>query len=132
MNEDKTYFDHEKLKVYQNALDFIVFAQELLSKIDYHSDIRNQLERASNSIVLNIAEENGKYYPKDKCRFFDIAVGSSFECSACLDILLRKRFITEAQLKNGKEQLKGIVAMLVGLIKSKSERVYEDAAEYKS
>lgn len=45
---------------------------------------------------------------------------------------IKKKVITEVQLKNGKEQLKEIVAMLVGLIKSKSERVYEDAAEYKS
>jgi four helix bundle protein len=88
-------------------------------------------ERVSNSIALNIAE-GMKYSPKDKCRYFDIAIGSSFECSACLDILLRKKVITEVQLKNGKERLEEIVAMLVGLIKSKSERIYEDVTEYKS
>lgn len=132
MNEDIIYFDHEKLKVYQSALQFVEFIHEICAKVDYRFDARNQLERASNSIVLNIAEGNGKYYPKDKCRFFDIAVGSSFECSACLDILLRKRFITETQLINGKEKLKEIVAMLVGLIKSKSERVYEDETKYKN
>lgn len=132
MSEDKIFFDHEKLKVYQNALRFVELAHELCNKIDYRSDIRNQLERASNSIVLNIAEGNGKYFPKDKCRYFDIAIGSSFECSACLDILLRKKYITEAELKNGKDQLKEIVAMLIGLIKSKSERVYEDVTEYKT
>lgn len=132
MSEDRIYFDHKKLKVYQNALGFVEFTHELCIKIDYRSDIRNQFERASNSIVLNIAEGNGKYSPKDKCRYFDIAIGSSFECSACLDIMLRKKIITEVQLKNGKQQLKEIVAMLVGLIKSKSERVYEDDAEYKS
>ncbi|WP_372370960.1 four helix bundle protein [Candidatus Uabimicrobium sp. HlEnr_7] len=36
-----------------------------------------QLDRASTSIVLNIAEENGKYTPKD--RYFDIARGSALE-----------------------------------------------------
>ncbi len=132
MNEDRILFDHEKLKVYQHALGFIEFVNELCVKIDYRSDIRTQLERASNSVVLNIAEGNGKYSPKDKCRYFDIAVGSSFECSACLDILLRKKIISEVQLKNGKEQLKEIVAMLVGLIKSKSDRIYETDDEYKS
>ena len=132
MSENKIYFDHEKLKVYHNALQFIEYVHEICSKMDYHSDVRNQLERASNSIVLNIAEGNGKYYPKDKCRYFDISIGSSFECSACLDILLRKKVITEVQLNNGKEQLKEIVAMPVGLIKSKSERVYEDETGYKT
>lgn len=132
MSEEKIYFDHEKLKVYQNSLEFIVSIQDILSKADFRSDIRNQFERASNSIVLNIAEGNGKYYPKDKCRYFDIAIGSSFECSACLDILFSKKIISEIQLKTSKEHLKEIVAMLIGLIKSKSERIYEANEEYEA
>lgn len=37
-------------------------------------DVKDQLDRASTSIPLNIAEGNGKYTPKDRCRFFDQAL----------------------------------------------------------
>ena len=128
----ETYFDHEKLKVYQLALKFNEFAHKICSKLNYRLDIRSQLDRASNSIVLNIAEGNGKYSKKDRCRFFDISVGSSFESAGCLDILNVRKLISINELNEGKQMLKEIVSMLIGLIKSNSDRVYEDNADYES
>jgi len=128
----ETYFDHEKLKVYQLALRFNEFAHKICSKLNYRLDIRSQLDRASNSIVLNIAEGNGKYSKKDRCRFFDISVGSSFESAGCLDILNVRKLISIDELNEGKQMLKEIVSMLIGLIKSNSDRVYEDNADYES
>ena len=126
------YFDHEKLNVYQIALDFNKYAHKICSKLETRSDIRNQLDRASNSIVLNIAEGNGKYSKKDRCRYFDISIGSSFECSGCLDILSVRNIITYEEVTTGKQMLKELVSMLFGLIKSNSDRVYENGAEYDS
>jgi four helix bundle protein len=87
-------------------------------------DIRDQLDRASNSIALNIAEGNGKFTPKDRCRFFDTAHGSSLECAAGLDILVARAKFTAEQVKSGKERLQRVVRMLMGLIKSNSSRDY--------
>jgi four helix bundle protein len=126
------YFDHEKLKVYQLALEFNKYAHQICSKLDSSSDIRNQLDRASNSIVLNIAEGNGKYSKKDKCRYFDISLGSSFECAGCLDILSVRDLISNEEANKGKLVIKEIISMLFGLIKSNSDRVYEENAEYDS
>jgi four helix bundle protein len=128
----EVYFDHEKLKVYQLALEFNKFAHKICSKLDSRSDIKNQLDRASNSIVLNISEGNGKYSKKDKCRYFDISIGSSFECAGCLDILYIRTQVSDDEVKSGKLMLKELVSMLFGLIKSNSDRVYEDTAEYDS
>jgi len=128
----EAYFDHEKLKVYQLALKFNEFAYKICSKLDYRLDIRSQLDRASNSIVLNIAEGNGKYSKKDRCRFFDISIGSSFESAGCLDILNVRKLINADELNKGKQTLKEIVSMLIGLIKSNSDRVYEDNVNYES
>lgn len=89
------------------------------------SDVKDHLEHASNSIVLNIAEGNGKYAPKDRCRFFDTAHGSSFECAAALDILVAKQKMTSAGVRQGKEQLQHIVRMLYGLIKRNSSGEYD-------
>jgi len=74
---------------------------------------------------LNIAEGNGKYTPKDRCRFFDIAHGSALECAAGLDILVAKAKLTPDEIRPGKESLQRIVRMLIGLIKRNSSRDYE-------
>lgn len=128
-NDNKIYFDHEKLKVYQMALKFNEFAFRIISKLNL-SDIRSQLERASNSIVLNIAEGNGKFSKKDHCRYFDISLGSTFESAACLDILFIRKLISPSEISECKEILKEIISMLVGLIKSNSDRVYEEDSTY--
>ena len=92
--------------------------------------VYDQLDRASTSIPLNIAEGNGKYTPRDRCRFFDIARGSSLECAAALDVLVARAIVKESDVEPGKEMLLQIVSMLFGLIKSNSEnRVYEPQCE---
>jgi four helix bundle protein len=67
------WFDHEKLEVYQESLAFVAWLSELLEEKTRLGDVKDQLDRASNSIVLNIAEGNGKYSQKDRCRFLDSA-----------------------------------------------------------
>ncbi|MGJ8639124.1 MAG: four helix bundle protein [Opitutaceae bacterium] len=105
-------FDHEKLKVYQRALDFVEFADAL--PIDSLKGLaaRDQLDRASTSIPLNIAEGNGKFTSKDRCRFFDVARGSALECAAVLDVGARRGKITESIAREGKELLREVVSML--------------------
>jgi hypothetical protein len=55
-----TTFDHEKLDVYQIALEFVVLAREITVKLPTgrHS-LADQLDRAATSVVLNIAEALG-------------------------------------------------------------------------
>ena len=47
---------------------------------------KNQLNRASLSIGLNLAEGRGKHTKKEQLRFFHIAMGSLRESQALLDI----------------------------------------------
>jgi len=128
MNE--AYFDHEKLKVYRKAVEFIAWVHKIIITIKVKCPTLDQFERASDSIALNIAEGNGKYSRKDRCRYFDIAKGSCFESAACLDILFSKELINMELLMDGKECLKEIVSMIMGLIKSNSDRVYEQGGNY--
>ena len=90
-------------------------------------DVKDQLDRASTSIALNIAEGNWKYSPKGRCRFFDIAHGSSLECAAGLDILVAKPKLSPDQIRPGKEALQKMVRMIIGLIKRYSSHDYERA-----
>jgi four helix bundle protein len=131
-NIKEFYFDHEKLRVYQKALSLVEFSHKILSRINYRSEIKDQLDRASISIMLNIAEGNGKFSSKDRCRYFDISMGSTLESSACIDILFVKKIINEDEKTFAKGILNEMVAMLIGLIKSNSDRVYEDIQNYDS
>ena len=116
----RSNFDHEKLQVYLDSLAFITWLEALLQTVPKSFSARDQLDRASTSIALNLAEGNGKFTSPDRCRFFDIARGSALECAAALDVLVAKKICTPEQVQPGKEQLKRIVSMLVGLIKSNS------------
>jgi four helix bundle protein len=84
------WFDHEKLEVYQEAIVFVGWMAEIMESVVRVGDVKDQLDRASTSIALNIAEGNGKYATKDRCRFLDIAHGSALECAAGLDVLVAK------------------------------------------
>ncbi len=122
---EETWFDHEKLEVYREAIAFVAWLSALLENTVRVGDVKDQLDRASTSIPLNIAEGNGKYGPKDRCRFFDIAHGSALECAAALDVLVAKQKLTIDQIRPGKERLQRIVRMLMGLIKRNSTREYD-------
>ena len=125
----KTLFDHEKLDVYREAISFCAWVGEFLSGINGKVAAKDQLDRASTSIPLNIAEGNGKYSPKDRCRFFDIAHGSALECAACLDVLVAKSKLNTEDIRPGKVRLQKIVRMLVGLIKRHSTRDYDKGTD---
>ena len=123
------WFDHEKLDVYREAVSFSAWLCVLREDRPRLGDLKDQLERASASVALNIAEGNGKFALKDRCRFFDIAHGSALECAAGLDILLARGRLTSDDIRPGKEQLQRIVRMLVGLTKMLSERDYPKKPE---
>jgi four helix bundle protein len=126
----RPYFDHEKLKVYQSAITFITWSTDLLTQVNGKAAVKDQLDRASTSVPLNIAEGNGKFAIRDRCRFLDFARGSALECAACLDVLVAKRLIEAETIRLGKEQLLEVVSMLVGLINSLNARIQEDAPGY--
>jgi four helix bundle protein len=128
----KIYFDHEKLDAYQKALAFAQWSEEMLERLPKSAAVRDQLDRARTSIVLNIPEGNGRFTPADRCRFFDIARGSGLECAGCLDLIFIKRLLSKAELDQGKSLLKDIVSLLSGLIRSNSpDRLHEAPVEYR-
>jgi four helix bundle protein len=124
-SSNECWFDHEKLEVYRDAIAFVAWLSGILENAVRVGDVKDQLDRASTSVPMNIAEGNGKYTPKDRCRFFDIAHGSALECAAGLDILVAKGKLTAEQIRPGKEILQRVVRMLMGLIKRNSTREYD-------
>ena len=118
----KIYFDHEKLHVYCEAISFCAWVGNFLAAISAKAAAKDQLDRASTSILFNIAEGNGKFSAKDRSRYLEVARGSALECAACLDVLLARKLVTEQQVEEQKEKLARIMQMLIGLLKKFSER----------
>ena len=56
-------------------------------KLEVRGAIKNQLDRASLSIPLNLAEGRGRRTLTDQKRFFQIAFGSARESKAILDLV---------------------------------------------
>lgn len=119
--------DHEKLEVYQAGLAFIGWLEPILQKLPKSLSVRDQLDRASTSTPLNLAEGNGKHTPADRCRYLDNGRGSALECAAALDVLVAKGQSTENAVRPGKDRLWSIVSMLVGLIRANSGYRLHDA-----
>ncbi|MBY0470262.1 four helix bundle protein [bacterium] len=63
--------------------------------------IKDQLVRASLSIVLNIAEGSGKPTQADRRRFYAIALGSNREVQALLAILKQSTLLKQADRLGG-------------------------------
>jgi four helix bundle protein len=123
-------FHHEKLTVYQRSLEFAGWSQDLIDSLSKRTSTRDHLERAGDSIALNIAEGNGKFSKKDRARFFQIAHGSALESAACLDLLVARRCCTRNVIGRGKSILEEIVRMLFAMLDQLGCRIAEDSAEY--
>ena len=115
--------DHERLDVYLVALDFLVFANEVIERLPRgRGHLADQLTRASTSIVLNLAEGAGKLSKADKRRYYLTARGSATESAALLDVCLRLRLIGDTEYRTGKAMVVRVVSMLIKLAMS-----FEDA-----
>lgn len=129
----KIYFDQEKLDVYREAIAFCGSAGEILATISARAAVKDQLDRASTSIPLNIAEGNGKFSERDRARFLEMARGSASECAACLDVMVIRKLVPNESVDARKEQLSRIVQMLMGMLRKFSGRadfLREDEGNY--
>jgi four helix bundle protein len=123
-------FHHEKLTVYQRALEFAAWSQDLIESLTKKTSTRDHLERSGDRIALNIAEGNGKFSRKDRARFFQIAHGSTLEAAACLDLLVARRCCAADAIVKGKAILEEIVRMLFAMLDQLGCRIAEDSADY--
>jgi len=112
-------FCFEDLEVWQKAVDFaravIVVAENLDSK-SKHYRLIEQLESASTSIALNIAEGKGRYSKKEFIHFLYIAKGSLFETISLLVILSKNGLINDHQLEELRIHAIEIGKMISGLV----------------
>lgn len=104
-------FDAERLDCYRVALEFQNVAVTFVPRRGYAA-LRDQLERASVSIVLNIAEAVGRFSPAERAHFLGIARGSATECAALVDIAVARGLASSAAGRHARGLLLRLVQML--------------------
>ena len=110
-------FKFEKLKVWEKAVDLAGKVSELIENFPKKEMyvLSSQMQRATDSIALNIAEgSTGQTNPEFK-RFLGIAVRSAIEVVCCLHLGRKRKIITDKQFEVFYEELtvliKGIQAL---------------------
>jgi four helix bundle protein len=104
------------------ALAFQTLMPGLVPRRGYAS-LRDQLDRASASILLNIAEGSGRFARADKAQFYLIARGSAMECAAVLDVLVSRGLVARDVHRHGRGLLVRVTQMLTRLV----QRMQRDA-----
>jgi four helix bundle protein len=110
-------FMFENLAFYQKAIDFseqVVTLTGAFPRGFYF--LADQQNRASLSIVTNLAEGNGRFTKSDRRNFFIIARGSARECVPLLELARRKGMVSEAADLILRAQIEVIAKMISGLI----------------
>jgi four helix bundle protein len=125
------YLDCERLDCFRVAVEFQALATGLCLQRRLGA-LRDQLDRASVSIALNIAEGAGRRTRADKAHFFTIARGSATECAAVLELLSARGLLAPPAHRHARSLLVRIVQMLTRLIGATDVHVHEARARSRS
>lgn len=110
-------FEFENLIVYKKAK---ILQQKIyhlvLNDRKIHSYIKDQIIRASVSIVINIAEGTGKKSAPSRSNFYSISRGSVFECVSLIDLIYNEKLITIKKKNELYMELEELSKMLYSLI----------------
>lgn len=113
-------FDFEKLDIYKKAKAFNAKIRTCITSLNLDRTTKDQLRRASFSIVLNIAEGSGRFSKADRRNFFIIARSSIFECVAILDVLKDEDILDAQHYYKFYGEAEEISKMLFAMIKNLS------------
>jgi len=92
-------FRFKNFKVYQDSKRFCKSCRDIVEKHIKRQDsgLASQIDKALNSIVLNIAEGSADYSDAEFARFLGISIRSTYETVAGFDLALLYEFITAEQ-----------------------------------
>jgi four helix bundle protein len=107
----------QRLEVYQRAIEFLALVIDIVGEVPKgHSERCDQLVRAAESVVRNIAEGAGRWSDADSAKHYKIARGEAMECAASLDVMKLRRLVVPQQYEQGTRLLESVVAMLTKMI----------------
>ncbi len=110
-------FKFENLRVWHQALDNSVAIYELSKQFpaDERFGLVSQINRAADSVCLNIAEGSQGATNKQFSQFLGIAIRSGIEVVSCLFIAKSKEMISEPDFKYHYDNLEKLIKMIQAL-----------------
>ena len=110
--ELEVLFHHESLDMYQVGLEFMRWFVCLPGVGDLSERLCREVDRSATSVVLNVAEGNGRYSQLDHRRFLDIAAASAVKTAAYVELYQQKALPACVETAPGRELMGRILAML--------------------
>ncbi len=108
-HEEGRMFSLDKLKVCDQALASAASLAQHSRSWDKRHAVTDQLLRASESFVLNLAEGARLRSAAKRQHLLDYAIGWALECAACLDIAQIKEFLCQDEALEEKRSLCEVV-----------------------
>ena len=105
-------FYHEGLDVYRLSLSFVEWLDREIAA-EPSDRLARKMDDSATTMVLNIAEGNGRYAYLDHRRFLQIAQSGAIRTAAYLDLCSAKARDLQVDTTSAKRLLDRIVAMLV-------------------
>ena len=107
----------QRLDVYQRAIEFLALVGDISGELPKgHAERSDQLVRAAESVVRNIAEGAGRWSEADSAKHYKIARGEAMECAASLDVMKLRMLVATERYENGIRFLESVVAILTKML----------------
>jgi len=115
---EKKYNDFRDMGVWQKSFALLLDVYNLIKKFpaDERYALTDQLRRAANSVVHNLAEGYGRFESKDKTRFYKIARGSAFESMSQILVAEAQKYISVELSENLIDRYKKLIDEINALI----------------
>lgn len=97
-------YKFQKLDVYQLGLEFVDEIYGFSNRLpdSERFNLRSQLERAATSIVPNIAEGSTGQTDMEQNRFLGMALRSYLETVACMDLIERRKYLSDGTIDSAR------------------------------
>jgi len=107
----------QRLDVYQRAIEFLALVGDIAVELPKgHAERSDQLVRAAESVVRNIAEGAGRWSEADGAKHYKIARGEAMECAASLYVMRLRKVVAPERYEYGIRLLESVVAMLTKML----------------
>jgi four helix bundle protein len=127
----KAELSHERLEVYRQYLTFAGYCGEIITSASDRLVALEHLDRAMESIGVNLMHANAQPLGASlRAAYLDVAIASTHECAAALEVCLAREVVTAATFRDGVGQLWRIRGMLLGLKRASVQGVQEMQAAY--
>ncbi len=118
-------FKFEQLKFWQRGIDLNISINELVKSWPREElySLTNQIKRAADSVILNIAEGSTGQSNKEFLRFLSYSLRSAVEVEACLHIAKSRHYVNEETFSIMYVEIEEIIKMIQGLKRSIKTKV---------